>query len=48
MRKLSTEGTLILLNMELKQLQCFADYAKHISNELVLFDWALLRQINVC
>ena len=31
-----------------KQINALADYAKHISSELVLFDWALLRQINVC
>ena len=28
--------------------ECPCDYAKHISSELVLFDWALLRQINYC
>ena len=29
-------------------MNALADYAKHVSRELVLFDWALLRQINVC
>ena len=29
-------------------MNAVADYAKRISSELVLFDWALLHQINVC
>ena len=39
------------LNRKLKigrQTNALADYAKRISSELVLFDWALLRQINAC
>ena len=31
-----------------KQINALADYAKNISSEMVLLDWALLRQINVC
>ena len=31
-----------------KQINALADYAKPISSELALFDWPLLRQINVC
>ena len=31
-----------------KQINALADYAKPISRELALFDWPLLRQINVC
>ena len=31
-----------------KQINALADYAKPVSSELVLFDWPLLRQINVC
>ena len=31
-----------------KQINALADYAKHICSELVLFDWALLRHINIC
>ena len=39
------------LNQKLKivkQINVLAEYAKHISIEMVLFDWALLREINVC
>ena len=28
-------------------VNALADFAKHISSELVFLDWALLRQINV-
>ena len=31
-----------------KRINALADYAKYISSELVLFDWALLHHINVC
>ena len=31
-----------------KQINALAGYAKNISSEMVLLDWALLRQINVC
>ena len=31
-----------------KQINALADYGKHISSELVLFDCALLHHINVC
>ena len=29
-------------------MHALPDYAKRIPSELVLFDWALLRQINAC
>ena len=29
-------------------MNALADYAKPLSSELVLFNWALLRQINAC
>ena len=29
-------------------MNALADNAKPISRELVLFDWALLRQVNAC
>ena len=31
-----------------KQINALADYVKPISSEFALFDWPLLRQINVC
>ena len=31
-----------------KQINALADYAKPTPSELDLFDWPLLRQINVC
>ena len=31
-----------------KQINALAYYAKHISSELVLFDWVSLRQVNAC
>ena len=39
------------LNPKLKigqQINALANYATSISSELALFDWPLLRQINVC
>ena len=29
-------------------MNALADYAKGTSSKFVLFDWALLRQVNVC